>query len=68
MRIIYTIEDNGNISMKRKDLTILLSKQKALEKELEFNKVLIEKLNTEINNLKRLNDDSLGIIFKLMEE
>lgn len=68
MRIIYTLEDNGNISMKRKDLTILLSKQKALEKELEFNKVLIEKLNTEINNLKRLNDDSLGIIFKLMEE
>lgn len=68
MRIIYTLEDNGNISMKRKDLTILLSKQKALEKELEFNKVLIEKLNNEINNLKRLNDDSLGIIFKLMEE
>lgn len=68
MRIIYTIEDNGNISMKRKDLVVLLSKQKALEKELEFNKVLIEKLNTEINNLKRLNDDSLGIIFKLMEE
>lgn len=68
MRIIYTLEDNGNISMKRKDLVVLLSKQKALEKELEFNKVLIEKLNTEINNLKRLNDDSLGIIFKLMEE
>lgn len=68
MRIIYTLEDNGNISMKRKDLVVLLSKQKALEKELEFNKVLIEKLNNEINNLKRLNDDSLGIIFKLMEE
>lgn len=54
MRIIYSLEDNGNISMKRKDLTILLSKQKALEKELEFNKVLIEKLNTEINNLKKI--------------